>query len=443
MHDPQNTPANTEGEVLRENVTDANGTVVGKTGETITKELAKKLKDTGKQTIPVKARVTNEVVYLDAFTEERGTTTAATTKLDDNGFFIEETAEAREHGEPTVVASHEIDYMDVSPKQIVSVSTSLIPFLEHDDAVRALMGTNMQRQAVSVIKPDAPVVGTGIEARAAKDSGQLVIAEKGGQVIKVQASEVQLLEDDGNIRTYHLRNFFRSNASTCINQKPTVERGQHVAKGDVLADGPATDNGELALGQNVLVAYMPWEGGNYEDAILISERLVHADRYTSIHIEDYTIDVRDTKLGSEVVTRDIPNVSEEKLKDLDEEGVVRIGASVMSGDILVGKITPKGETELSAEEKLLRAIFGEQAKDVKDSSLYLEHGEHGKVVGIKVFARDKGDKLPSGVIKQIQISVAQLRKVQVGDNVAQGSLILLVEAAAETSQTAPAIAEAP
>ncbi|MBI5405052.1 MAG: DNA-directed RNA polymerase subunit beta, partial [Candidatus Kerfeldbacteria bacterium] len=418
VHDPENSPANIEGEILRENVTDANGAVVGKAGEKITKELAKALKGSGKQTIPVKPRVTNEVIYLDAFTEERGTTTAATTHLDDEGYFIDEVAEAREHGEPTVVATHEIDYMDVSPKQIVSVSTSLIPFLEHDDAVRALMGTNMQRQAVSVVKPDAPVVGTGIEARAAKDSGQLVVAEKAGQVIKVQANEVQILEDDGNIRSYHLRNFFRSNASTCINQKPTVERGQAVAKGDVLADGPATDNGELALGQNVLVAYMPWEGGNYEDAILISERLVQADRYTSIHIEDYTIDVRDTKLGSEVVTRDIPNVSEEKLKDLDEEGVVRIGASVTSGDILVGKITPKGETEVSAEEKLLRAIFGEQAKDVKDSSLYLEHGEHGKVVGIKIFSREKGDKLPSGVIKQIQVSVAQLRKIQVGDKMA-------------------------
>jgi len=418
VHDPANSPANTEGETLRENVTDAQGAVVGKAGEKITKELAKKLQATGRQTIPVRPRVTGEVVYLDAFTEERGTTTAATTRLDDQGFFLDEIVEARQHGEPAVVSNNEVDYMDVSPKQIVSVSTSLIPFLEHDDAVRALMGTNMQRQAVSVVKPESPVVGTGIEGRAAKDSGQLVVAEKAGQVIKVQASEVQVLEDDGNIRTYHLRNFFRSNASTCINQKPIVERGQHVAKGDVLADGPATDNGELALGQNVLVAYMPWEGGNYEDAILISERLVQADRYTSIHIEDYAIDVRDTKLGPEVVTRDIPNVSEEKLKDLDEEGIVRIGASVTSGDILVGKITPKGETELSAEEKLLRAIFGEQAKDVKDSSLYLEHGEHGKVVGIKIFSRDKGDKLPSGVIKQIQVSVAQLRKIQVGDKMA-------------------------
>ncbi|MBI4092512.1 MAG: DNA-directed RNA polymerase subunit beta [Candidatus Kerfeldbacteria bacterium] len=418
VHDPQNTPANTEGEALRQDVKDKNNEVIGRTGEKITKDLAKKLQHNGPATVPVKPRVTKEVVYLDAFSEERGTTTVATTPIDEAGFFLQEHVEGRAHGEPAVVPATQVDYMDVSPKQIVSVSTSLIPFLEHDDAVRALMGTNMQRQAVSVIKPEAPIVGTGVEGRAARDSGQLVLADKAGQVIKVQANEVHLLEEDGNIRTYHLRKFFRSNASTCINHKPTVNRGDRVKKGDILADGPATDQGELALGQNVLVAFMPWEGGNYEDAILISERLVQDDRYTSIHIEDYTIDVRDTKLGPEIVTRDIPNVSEEKLKDLDEEGVVRIGASVTSGDILVGKITPKGETELSAEEKLLRAIFGEQAKDVKDSSLYLEHGEHGKVVGIKIFSRDKGDKLPSGVIKQIQVSVAQLRKIQVGDKMA-------------------------
>ncbi|MBI3572927.1 MAG: DNA-directed RNA polymerase subunit beta, partial [Candidatus Kerfeldbacteria bacterium] len=290
--------------------------------------------------------------------------------------------------------------------------------LEHDDAVRALMGTNMQRQAVSCIKPQSPIVGTGVEARAAADSGQVILAQKDGQVMKVQASEIQVQEDDGNIRSYHLRNFFRSNASTSINQKAVVMPGLRVKRGDLLADGAATENGELALGQNLTVAFIPWEGGNYEDAILISERVVHDDRYTSIHIEDFTIDIRDTKLGPEVVTRDIPNVSEEKMKDLDEEGVVRIGAEVSSGAILVGKITPKGETELSAEEKLLRAIFGEKAKDVKDSSLTLEHGEHGKVVDIKVFSRDKGDKLSSGVIKQIQVSVAQLRKIQVGDKMA-------------------------
>ncbi|MBU2229565.1 DNA-directed RNA polymerase subunit beta, partial [Patescibacteria group bacterium] len=349
---------------------------------------------------------------------ERRITTAATTPTDENGYFVNERAEVRKNGQPTMEYVYNIDYMDVAPNQIISVATALIPFLEHDDAVRALMGTNMQRQAVSCVRPEAPLVGTGVELQAAKDSGQVIVTKKSGKVTAVSAAEIQILEDDGKLTTHELGKFIRSNASTCMNQKPIVEKGQKVKAGDVVADGASTDRGELALGQNILVAYMPWEGGNYEDAILISERLVRDDRYTSIHIEDYTIDVRDTKLGSEVITRDIPNVSEEKLKDLDEEGVVRVGANLSSGDILVGKITPKGETELSAEEKLLRAIFGEKAKDVKDSSLYLEHGEHGKVVGIKVFSREKGDRLPSGVIKTIQVSVAQLRKIQVGDKMA-------------------------
>ncbi|MBI5466847.1 MAG: DNA-directed RNA polymerase subunit beta, partial [Candidatus Kerfeldbacteria bacterium] len=412
VHDVPNDGEAAVGEIAREDL----GLV--KAGEQITAAVAKQLKATERQVVPIIPRVTKEVIYLDAFTEERSITTAATTPFDDQGHFLEPEVEAREHGEPAIVAIEKIDYMDVSPKQIVSVATALIPFLEHDDAVRALMGTNMQRQAVSCIRPDSPIVGTGVETRAAADSGQVILVQKAGTVIKVQANEVQIQEEDGNIRTYHLRNFFRSNASTSINQKPVVMPGERVEKGDLLADGAATDNGELALGQNLVVAFIPWEGGNYEDAILISERVVHQDRYTSIHIEDYVIDVRDTKLGPEVVTRDIPNISEEKLKDLDEEGVVRIGAQVSSGDILVGKITPKGETELSAEEKLLRAIFGDKAKDVKDSSLYLEHGEHGKVVDIKIFSREKGDKLPSGVIKQIQVSVAQLRKIQVGDKMA-------------------------
>ncbi len=413
FHDVPNDGESAVGEIAREDF----GTIVKK-GEKITSIQAKALKTTERTTIAVKPRATKEVVYLDAFTEERTVTTAATTELDDDGYFVHSSVEVRKHGEPTIAEVETIDYMDVSPKQIVSIATALIPFLEHDDAVRALMGTNMQRQAVSCIKPDAPIVGTGVEGRAAADSGQVILAQKAGKIVKVQASEIQVLEEDGNVRTYSLRNFFRSNASTSINQKAVVMPHQVVAKGDLLADGAATENGELALGQNLTVAFIPWEGGNYEDAILISERVVHDDRYTSIHIEDYSIDVRDTKLGPEVVTRDIPNISEEKLKDLDEEGVVRIGAQVASGDILVGKITPKGETELSAEEKLLRAIFGDKAKDVKDSSLYLEHGEHGKVVDIKIFSRDKGDKLPAGVIKQIQVSVAQLRKIQVGDKMA-------------------------
>jgi len=418
-HDVENKVSELEGEIARENIKDPKSDrIIIKPGEKISKEIALELSKTDLKTIPVKARATNEVIYLDAFSEERFITTAATTPIDSGGYFIAEKAEVRRRGEPTIDHVWNIDFMDVSPKQIVSVATALIPFLEHDDAVRALMGSNMQRQAVSVINPQAPWVATGVEERAAFDSGQVVLAKKNGQVIGVQASKIEVLYEDNSSEVYNLKNFYRSNASTCINQMPKVKKGEKVKKGQLLADGAATEQGELSLGQNILVAFIPWEGGNYEDAILISERLVEEDRFTSIHIEDYLIDIRDTKLGPELVTRDIPNVSEEKLKDLDEEGIVRIGAKVSSGDILVGKITPKGETELSAEEKLLRAIFGEKAKDVKDSSLYLEHGEHGKVVDIKIFSRDKGDKLPSGVIKQIQVSVAQLRKVQVGDKMA-------------------------
>ncbi len=363
-------------------------------------------------------RVTDDIVYLDSFEEEKSTTTAATTQIDADGYFLVEKAEVRHHMQPTIMDVTEIDYMDVSPKQIISISTALIPFLEHNDAVRALMGTNMQRQAVPTIKPQAPIVGTGVELRAAKDSGQVAVATEDGVVEHVQANKVTIKEKSGGYKEYHLKSFQRSNASTSINQKPIVSVGQKIKKGDILADGASTQGGELAIGQNVVVAYMPWEGGNYEDAILLSERLVQKDRYTSIHIEDYTIDVRDTKLGPEVITRDIPNVSEEKLKNLDENGIIRVGAQVGSGDILVGKITPKGETELSAEEKLLRAIFGDKAKDVKDSSLYLSHGEHGRVVDVKIFSKENGDKLQAGVMQTIQVSIAQLRKIQVGDKMA-------------------------
>ncbi len=364
-----------------------------------------------------KAKITDEIVYLDAFEEERAITTSATASVTPDRYFDSEKIEVRKYGKPEIDYVWNVDYMDVSPKQIISVATSLVPFVEHNDAVRALMGTNMQRQAVSCVRPEAPVVGTGMEYRAAVDSGQVILAKNPGEVTKVSAHEIEVTSKEG-VDRYELRNFLRSNASTCINQKPVVTTGIKVEAGDVLADGASTQNGELALGQNVLIAYMPWEGGNYEDAILISERVVQSDKYTSIHIEEYSVDVRDTKLGPEIVTRDIPNVSEEKLKDLDEAGIVRIGAQVKSGDILVGKITPKGETELSAEEKLLRAIFGEKSKDVKDSSMYLEHGEHGKVVDIKLFSKENGDKLPSGVMQTIQISVAQLRKIQVGDKMA-------------------------
>jgi DNA-directed RNA polymerase subunit beta len=365
-----------------------------------------------------KVRVSDEIEYVDAFTEEKAVTTASTEPTDEEGYFIESKAGIRKEGEPVLGHVSEIDYMDVAPNQIISVATSLIPFLEHNDAVRALMGTNMQRQAVPVVKPSSPLVATGMEERAAKDSGQVTVAKEAGEAVTVQANKIEILEKDGNIRTYNMVKFVRSNASTCLNHRVVVNKGDKVEKGDVLADASACDNGELALGQNLLVAFMPWEGGNYEDAILLSEKLVHRDKFTSIHIEDYTIDVRETKLGPELVTRDIPNIGEEKLKNLDEDGIIRIGAEVSSGDILVGKITPKGETELTAEERLLRAIFGEKAKEVRDTSLYLEHGEHGKVIDVKMFTRIQGDKLAAGVIKQIQITIAHLRKIQVGDKMA-------------------------
>lgn len=364
------------------------------------------------------ARVTDEVEFINAFTEERSVTIPATAKIDENGYLLDEFVGARKFGEPKVVSQSEIDYMDVSSRQIVSIGTAHIPFLEHDDATRALMGTNMQRQAVPTIKPDAPIVGTGIEKRAAKDSGHVVVAEQDGEISAIDSRHIEITDKQNNVFNYELKKFLRSNNSTSINQRPVVMPGQKVKKGDVIGDSSAVDQGELALGQNALVAFMAWDGYNFEDAVIFSERLVHDDRFTSVHIEHYTIDVRDTKLGPEVVTSDIPNVSEEKLKHLDAEGIIRVGAEVKSGDILVGKITPKGETELSAEEKLLRAIFGEKARDVRDSSLYLEHGEHGKVVGVTIFSREEGDKLSPGVIKSIQVTIADLRKIQVGDKVA-------------------------
>lgn len=406
----------TTGEIARGDIIDPKtGKVIVRDQEKITKDLALKLEKTEIEKIPIKPRVTNEIVYLNAFAEEKAVTTPATTPIDENGYFLEETAKVRKYGKPEIDYVYNIDYMDVSPKQIVSVGTSLIPFLENDDAIRALMGTNMQRQAVPCIRPEAPLIGTGVEERVARDSGYLIIAEEDGKVIEAEGDKIKILDNHGNLKVYSLNKFVRSNASTCINQHPIVKNGDIVKKGQVLTDGAAIDKGDLALGQNVLVAFMSWEGYNYEDAIIISERLVRDDRFTSIHIENYSIDVRDTKLGPEVVTSDIPNVSEEKLKKLDENGIVYIGAEVSSGDILVGKISPKGEAELSAEEKLLRAIFGEKARDVRDSSLYLEHGEHGKVVDIKIFSQETGDKLLPGVLKSVQVSIADLRKLQVGD----------------------------
>ncbi len=405
------------GEIVRGDILEG-GALMAKDGDSIDEKLAKQLAKTSHKIILVKPRASQEMLFLNAFLEEKSVTSPLTTPVDERGYFLNPLAEVRKHGEPTLSPVEEIDYMDVSAKQIISIATGLIPFLEHDDAVRALMGTNMQRQAVPCLKPQAPVVGTGSEGRAARDSGHLLYSEVSGTVKEVDSRRVIIADAEGKEHIYPLVKFARSNASTCINQLTRVNHGQKISAGDLLADGPAMENGELALGQNLLVAFMAWEGYNYEDAVILSEKVVADDRYSSIHIEHYTIDVRETKLGPELITSDIPNISEEKLKNLDETGVVRVGAEVASGDILVGKITPKGETELSAEEKLLRAIFGEKAREVRDTSLYLEHGEHGKVVDIKIFSAEAGDKLPPGVTQSIQVSVADLRRVQVGDKMA-------------------------
>lgn len=405
------------GRIVRKNIKDKNGKIIIKAGEILNQKEIKKLSSNIDKNIviPIKSFVTNEIVYLDAFEEEKYITTVATTPIDDNGHFLVDKCEARKYGQPNFEDVSNIDFMAVAANQIISIATSLIPFMEHNDGQRSLMGTNMQRQAIPLVITEAPVVGTGIEKRAAKDSGHILIAKEGGKVVKVDASVIEIKNEKNKIFSYNLTKFLRSNASTCINQHPKVNIGQKIKKGDVLTDGPSIEDGELALGKNVLVAFMTWEGFNYEDAIIISDRMVKEDVFSSIKIENYVIDVRDTKLGPEIITNDIPNISEEKLKNLDEEGIIRIGANVSSGDILVGKITPKGETELSAEEKLLRAIFGEKAKDVRDSSLYLEHGEHGKVVDVKIFSSTEGCKLAAGVSKSVQISIANLRKIQVGD----------------------------
>ncbi len=419
IHDVPNKASITMGEILREDVIDSKSKKeIAKKGEKITKNLALELAKLSLATIPIKSRVTNEIVFLNAFAEEKVITTAATTPIDENGYFKAENAPVRKFGEPAVEDAAKIDFMDVSSRQIISIATSMIPFLEHDDGARALMGTNMQRQAVPLVKPEPPLVGTGVEKEAAINSGHIVLSKADGVVTKIDGSRIEIIDKKGNVATYLLNKFARSNALTCLDQHPIVNLEDKVKAGQPLTDGPAIRDSEMSLGTNLLVAFMSWDGYNYEDAIILSERLVHDDRFTSIHIENYQIEVRDTKLGPELVTPDIPNVSEEKLKNLDADGVVRIGAEVYSGDILTGKITPKGETELSPEERLLRAIFGEKARDVRDTSLYLEHGEHGKVIDVKMFSRDKGDKLNPGVIKMIQVSVADLRKIQVGDKVA-------------------------
>jgi len=363
-------------------------------------------------------RVTNEVYYMTADEEDGYVVAEANEPLDEEGRFMSKRIGCRYQDEIIEVAPEMVDYMDVSPKQLVSVATSMIPFLENDDANRALMGSNMQRQAVPLIRTEAPIVATGIEHKAAKDSGVVIVAKHDGVVENVTATEIVIRLNNGKKDVYRLLKYKRSNQGTCINQRPIVKRGDAIKAGDVIADGPSTDQGEIALGRNVLIGFMTWEGYNYEDAVLISEELVRDDVYTSIHIEEYESEARDTKLGPEEITRDIPNVSEDTLKDLDERGIIRIGAEVRAGDILVGKVTPKGETELTAEERLLRAIFGEKAREVRDTSLRIPHGESGIVVDVKVFSRDMGDELPPGVNQLVRVYVAQKRKISVGDKMA-------------------------
>ncbi len=363
-------------------------------------------------------RVEGVIHYLSADEEDEYIVAQANAPLSEDGTFVDERVEARFGEEIIEVSVSRADYMDVSPKQVFSVGTSLIPFLENDDANRALMGANMQRQAVPLISTHAPIIGTGLEYIAAKDSGAVVVCKSSGIVNKVSADEIVIRKDDGKLDSYQLMKFVRSNQGTCYNQRPIVKVGDRVIADTIIADGPSTDKGELALGRNVLVAFMPWEGYNYEDAILISEKLVKEDVFTSIHIEEYECEARDTKLGPEEITRDIPNVSEDMLKNLDESGVIRVGAEVRPDDILVGKVTPKGETELTPEERLLRAIFGEKAREVRDSSLRVPHGEAGKIVAVKRFSRDKGDELPPGVNQLVRVYIAQKRKISEGDKMA-------------------------
>ncbi len=368
---------------------------------------------------PKNKRATNDIVYMTADEEDLYVIARSDEPIDENGYFIDDKVTVRAKEEVLVVPVSEVEYMDISPRQLVSVATAMIPFLENDDASRALMGSNMQRQAVPLLKPQAPIVGTGIEYKAATDSGVLPKAKNAGTVVYVSADEIRVRRDsDGGIDKYKLLKFKRSNQGTCINQRPIVSKGEVVAKETLLADGPSTDLGEIALGKNILMGFITWEGYNYEDAMLISEQLVKEDVFTSIHIEEYEAEARDTKLGPEEITRDIPNVGEEALKDIDERGIIRIGAEVRSGDILVGKVTPKGETELTAEERLLRAIFGEKAREVRDTSLRVPHGEAGIIVDVKIFTRENGDELPPGVNKLVRCYIAQKRKISVGDKMA-------------------------
>jgi DNA-directed RNA polymerase subunit beta len=399
-------------------VKDAKGKLLLPAGEVVTKDALDKLSKTAPVSVAIKPFVSNEVEYMQADTEDKYTIGQANSRLNALNEFVDDRVEARSADQYLFLPPDKIEYMDVSPKQIFSVATSLIPFLEHDDANRALMGANMQRQGVPLVLPEAPLVATGMETEAAKYSGQVLFSKLDGTVTLVTSSEIAVTSADGREEVYPLKKFVRTNQGTCINQRPIVSAGDKVKVGQVLADSSATERGELALGQNVVAAFMSWRGYNYEDAIIVSDRLLERDKFTSIHISKHEVEARDTKLGPEEITRDIPNVGEENLRELDENGIIRVGAEVEPGDILVGKITPKGETELSAEEKLLRAIFGEKAREVKDTSLRVPHGESGKVINVRIFTREAGDELPVRVNKWVQVWVAQKRKISVGDKLA-------------------------
>ena len=406
------------GRELREDLVNAKTKkVIGKSGERITEPMARSIPTSGKDDVLIVPFVSDEREYLSADSEDKFVIAQANTPLTEENEFIRTRVSGRQHSGFDFFSPENIDYMDVAPNQTVGISAGLIPFLEHDDANRALMGSNMQAQAVPLIKPDIPQVSTGMEFHAARDSGQVIVAEEDGEVLSVTGKHVIVRNGDGD-HLYQLRKYQRSNQSTCIDQRPAVVKGQRVSKGDVIADSSSTDAGELALGQNVVVAFLSWEGANFEDAIVISERLVQEDYYTSVHIEKYEVESRDTRLGPEEITRDIPNVGEEAIKDLDEQGIIRIGAEVGPNDILVGKISPKGERELSPEERLLRAIFGEKSRDVKDTSLRMPHGERGMVVDVKVFTREDNSDLSPGVDIMVRVSVAQRRKITAGDKMA-------------------------
>ena len=408
-----------EGRVLRETLTDEkSGEIIAKEGEIVTAKMLPAIKKTKKASIFVKPFVTEEVEYLSADAEDKFVIAQANTPVTPTGEFSDEQISCRYHSDFIMSGGEGVNYMDVAPNQVVGISAALIPFLEHDDANRALMGSNMQAQAVPLINPDSPLISTGMEKYAAIDSGQVVIAAEDGEIVSVTGKQITVRNAEGKLTDYHLRKYQRSNQSTCIDQRPALTKGQLVRKGDILADSSSTVDGKLSLGQNVVVAFVSWEGGNFEDAILISERLVQDDKFTSVHIEKYEVEARDTKLGPEEITRDIPNVGEDAIKDLDEQGIIRIGAEVGPNDILVGKITPKGEKELTPEERLLRAIFGEKSRDVKDTSLRMPHGERGKVVDVKVFTREDNVDLSAGVDMMVRVSVAQRRKITAGDKMA-------------------------